>query len=254
METRHEQAADGPRACRAAGCAARVAVRPGRGHGLWGRAGPARAGRSDRRGAGRRRRRARRARGRPAADHTRGAGRAPARRAHPAAVRAVVRRADRRPLPVTARRRGRQRRGDQLPAAAQVAADGPGHPAGPAVAGREPARGRRPGGRAGRGHRVRDLRDGPAAWLDPARRDRLAPAVRHPARAWPGSGPPRGCCAATASSPGRGWGRPAGPSWPSRSGTWPRPGPRPSTPARPRCGGSSGTCTTGRRRGWWRWA
>jgi hypothetical protein len=36
--------------------------------------------------------------------------------------------------------------------------------------------------------------------------------------------------------------------------TWPRPGTRRSTPARPRSAGSSGTCTTARRRGWSRWA
>ena len=30
--------------------------------------------------------------------------------------------------------------------------------------------------------------------------------------------------------------------------------PRPSTPAPRSCGGSSGTCTTARRPGWWRWA
>ena len=36
--------------------------------------------------------------------------------------------------------------------------------------------------------------------------------------------------------------------------TWPRPGPRRWTAARPRSAGSSGTCTTARRPGWWPWA
>ncbi len=57
-----------------------------------------------------------------------------------------------------------------------------------------------------------------------------------------------------AGRPGRCWPRPGRPSWPSGCSTWPRPGPRPSTPGRPRCAGSSGTCTTARRPGWSRWA
>ena len=48
--------------------------------------------------------------------------------------------------------------------------------------------------------------------------------------------------------------RPARLSWRCGSGAWPRPGRRRSTPALRRCAGSSGTCTTGRRPGWWRWA
>jgi hypothetical protein len=39
----------------------------------------------------------------------------------------------------------------------------------------------------------------------------------------------------------------------SGSVSWPRPGPTRSTPERPRSAGSSGTCTTGPRPGWWRW-
>jgi hypothetical protein len=47
-------------------------------------------------------------------------------------------------------------------------------------------------------------------------------------------------------------------SWPGRGSSpsgcrpWPRPATTPWTPQPPSCAGSSGTCTTGRRRGWWR--
>ena len=74
-------------------------------------------------------------------------------------------------------------------------------------------------------------------------------------RSWrSGSRPARWRCAATAASPG--WCSPprGRPSWRGGSSSWRRRGARRWTPARRSCGGSSATCTTGRRRGWSRWA
>ena len=121
-----------------------------------------------------------------------------------AADRGLVRRAHRRAVRAPARREAHLHR------TAQVAGDGPGHPAGPAVDGGEPAR-----LRAGRGAR-RDHRDRP----DRVHRARVHPA--HPAARLPGQhredadrAGPRDHLGRGAGGPGAAPGlRPAGPLHP----------------------------------------
>ena len=199
----------------------------------------------------------RRARHRPVLRVPRAAGPAPAGRADPPAGRRVVRRAHRRVVRAAARGPGPA----ALHRAPAVAAQRRRDLARPALGG-----GERPG-RVDPGRRLRGADRGGRGGVPGPGGIARDPAARLPREHQAGPGHHRlrdgghgGGGGAVAAARLRPAGRRASsrrlarPSWPCGSATCRRPGARPWTPGRPRSAGSSATCTTGRRPGWWPWA
>ena len=157
----------------------------------------------------------------------------------------VVRRAHRRSVPAATL--GRRRKARPAPPV-RLAAHRPGDLAGPAVGDRGRMRGLDPGRPARR-----------AAGARRARRDRAlrlvaGPRAGHRRRGLRAVGGPVADARLRLFRPVHARADPAGRTHPAGPSPGPDPHRGPRIPGRPRSAGSSGTCTTGRRPGWWPWA